>query len=344
MSSVEISSVDDAVNEARATLRACLPESDAWKQPNPFDAFAVLMGGMYWTAVNEARRGADLRLDPTMMQGSDLDRYAAGPKLGLTRMAATPAQGLVSITDASAPVPPGTIFTASDGTTYTTANGGVLVGDEVTLTVAATQAGFTTNSLPGRPLSYTGDGSAVSVGIYGGQDAECDEDLLLRIFAAERTDCYFGSPDSLTEVILGQPGVTRAVTYEDGYCVMIAVLMEQSFAPKGTPPQAALDELAAVFADECLAPAHFCPKIVPMEARTIAPEMTWQKPPEDICFVQQAMQDWMRQTFGFGDPVPGHFIQNWLDTEFGEYGPMLVECKGYPAFCGVYNCVELVGC
>lgn len=342
MSFETVTKPSEAIEETRNIIRACLPESDAWKL-NVFDIMARVMGGVAWTALNLARRGADAYLDPAKQEGQALDRYAAQPCIGLARLPESPAVGTIRVAASAALIPAGTVFTDSCGTAFTSTEDAFSVGDIITVPVVSALSGAAVNSPVNQPLEWAGEGHAFSNGIYGGADVECDADFLLRIYAARRKTLFFGSTGSIIDVLLGEPGVSRAFEYEDGMVVMIGVVMEGTY-PCGTATEADLDGFRAMFEDECL--QGFCgpPCLSAVESRTLAPEITWTKPPQDICAIQKAMQDWLRANYGFGDAVSGCDIAVFLKTHFPEYGPVLDACKDWPSFCGIWNCVELVGC
>lgn len=344
MSFENIHSVRDAIEETRRIIRTCAPESDAWKMPNPFGILAIVLGGLAWTALNEARNGVDARLDPSKQSGAALDRYAAGPKIGLTRYAATVSTGFVRISGSTASVIiKGTRFTDACGTVFETTASATVVNGVASVPVTSLVAGAAVNSLEGQPLAHDGDGAAVSGGIFGGYDVECDDDFRFRIFAAEATCSFFGSADGYIDILMGQPGVTRAWAYEDGTCAGIAVLMENKY-PCGVPLEADLIALSAVFAEECAASIFGTPCLAAGAQRTIYPEIAWTKPPEDLCEIEAAMTEWLRATFGPMEPLPAAALAAWLSENYSDYGPQYTCGGAYPAFCGVYNCVELVGC
>ena len=58
-------------------------------KPNFFDVSSTVVGGIAWSAVNEARNGVDTRMNPQTAVGEYLDIIAATPPLNLTRLTAT---------------------------------------------------------------------------------------------------------------------------------------------------------------------------------------------------------------------------------------------------------------
>lgn len=324
------------IESIRSIFRAYVPESDAWAKPNFFDINATVIGGIAWSAVNEARNGVDLRLNPQTAVGEYLDIIAATPPLDLTRRAATQATGFVKV---DYPVTVGYEFKAEDGTIYTATEAGSGV-----IAVISKGYGKDQNSIENRPLEGS-DGTARSLGIWGGYDVECDDQFRRRIYAAKSKFHFFGSACSYEDALLAFPGVTRVWTAEDGGVAKIMFLMEDKY-PCGQPRQEDIDEIIDYFKDECLSNMFFCPNFEGACTKTIAPEIEWTlTAPEDICEVQAAMTDWLRENYDIGEGVKIYEIQCWLDAYYPEYGGKIPCCDDYePEPCCVYNCVQLLGC
>ena len=243
---------EEFIEAARATFRAYVPESDAWAEPNFFSINATVIGGLFWNAWNEARNGLDKRINPQTAVGEYLDIIAGQPPLNMTRLAPTQSTGFVMVDlPGIVNVPAGYLFTAADGTQYESVAFTTLTGGQGTVEVRSVGTGSAVNSLNNRPLSAS-DGSAVSLGIFGGNDVECDDSFRRRIFAAQaRGAVFFGSPCSFGAAILAFPGVTRAWTFTDGLTTGVSFLMEDKY-PCGVPLQSDIDEVTAFFKDECL--------------------------------------------------------------------------------------------
>jgi len=331
------------IEAVRSTFRAYVPESDAWAQPNFFSVNATVIGGLVWTAWNEARNGIDMRLNPQTAQGEYLDLIAAFPPLNLTRYGPTQANGFVAVNfPALASVPAGYQFEAADGTIYTATATTALTAGVGTIPVVSTATGSVVNALNNQPLIAAG-GQAVSLGIYGGRDTESDDAFRARLFSAQSRPAFFGSACSYEREMLAIPGVTRAWAYSDGLVSKIAFLMEDTY-PCGNPTQADIDVVEAHFADERLTNLYSCLTFEGAQTLKINPVIEWTNCPTDLCEIQTAMNEWLRENYGLGDGVKTADIDCWLKQTFPDLGPSIACCVDYPPVaCAVYNCAELIG-
>lgn len=333
----------DFVEAVRNMISGCVPGADAWKEPNFFSVISNVIGGASWTAINEARRGVDARCDPRFMSGDALDAYAAIPPCNLRRLDATCGTGIVLIKNTTlSPIPAGYIITSSCGAEFTVDMDTPVTNGEALVMVTSSGKGSESNSPENQILSVD-DGEAISRGVYGAFDRECDDDFRRRIFAQEKTCFFFGSACSLVDQVEAFQGVTRAWAYVDGAVASIAFLMEDKY-PCGVPLQEDIDALFEMFEDECLSPMCFCPNFKAACSLTLAPEIEWKSNP-DICEVQEAIQAWLRENYGLGEGVKACDLRDFLNAEYGEFGPSLDCCEDYEGQpCCVYNCVELLGC
>jgi Baseplate J-like protein len=331
------------IESARAVFKAYVPESDAWAQPNFFSINATVVGGLAWSAFNEARNGIDKRVNPQTAVGEYLDIIAAMPPVNLQRLTPTSSSGFVMVNFPSLTfVPLGYELTTAAGIKYTATALTTLTGGIGSVPVVSSGTGSNQNSINNQPL-VSSDGVATSLGIFGGQDTESDDQFRDRIFGSRVESVFFGSACSYEAAMRGLPGVTRAWAVEDGIAARILFLMEDKY-PCGVPLQADIDAITAHFNDACLTNMFFCPLFEGAKSLTISPEITFANCPDDICEVQDALQEWLRDNFGLCDGVEVCDITQFLKDTFPDYGPTIKCCDDYPPVpFAVYNCVELVG-
>lgn len=331
------------IEAVRSTFRAYVPESDSWAQPNFFSVNSTVIGGLIWSAWNEARNGVDARLNPQTAAGEYLDILAALPPLNLTRYAPTTASGFVLVNlPALSGVVSGYEFKAADGTVYRATAYTPLVSGAGTVPVVSVATGAASNSANNRPLTAA-DGSATSLGIYGGNDTESDDAFRRRLFAAQSRPAFFGSACSYETAMLAYPGVSRAWAQVDGLVPTIAFLMEDKY-PCGVPLPADIADIEAYFADECLTNMHSCLTFTPAKSLSISPEINWANCDADICEVETALTNWLRANFDMGEGVRACDIERFLQDSFPDLSPRISCCEDYPPVpCGVYNCAEIIG-
>jgi hypothetical protein len=331
------------IEAVRNVYKAYVPESDAWAQPNFFSINATIIGGLTWTAYNEAKNGIDLRVNPQTAQGEYLDIIAGTPPLNLTRYGPTQATGNVAVNfPAMTVVPAGYVFTTSAGVTYRVTANTALTAGVGTVPVVSNGTGTAQNSLVNQPLPSS-DGMAVSLGIYGGNDTETDDQLRDRMYGERSKAHFFGSACSYEDVLKGLPGVTRAWAIEDGLTAKIVFLMEDKY-PCGEPLPSDVSDIISMLQDECLTNMFFCPVLEGATSISIAPEIIWTTCPADTCEVENAMRDWLRANYNISEGVAICDIQRFLDEQFPDLGGKVACCGDYPPVpCAVYNCVELVG-
>lgn len=343
---VDTSSEAAFVEQIRATFRSYVPESDAWAKPNFFDINATVQGGLAWSAVNEARNGIDARFNPQTVVGEALDILVAQPPLFLTRYGATFAKGQVKVTGLNQnTVDIGFEFKTADGVTYINQELVAVENGEAILNVVSEVQGSNQNSIVNRPLEFNADGVAISLGIFGGSDVECDEQLRKRLYSGRESFHFFGSACSMENLVSGAQGVSRAWAVEDGAIAKIMFLKEGTNPPCGAPTQQDILDVEAYVNEACKTPMFFCPVFCGANTIVISPEISWTSQPDDICAIQEAMQNWLRANFGLGDGVRATEIEEFLNNNYPQYGGRIKSCCDYEPVCGsVYNCVELLGC
>lgn len=334
-------SEQEFIESIRDIFRAYVPESDAWAQPNFFSVNATVVGGLAWSAVNEARRGFDMRVNPQTAIGEYLDLIAATPPLALVRRPATVATGDIIVSDwPNATIPAGTMFETAAGVKYTTTETVNVGGAFTIVSVASVLSGKAMNSPQNQPMT-SGNVSALSLGVFGGFDAETDDQFRSRIYAEQTKYTFFGSACSYERMMLSYPGVSRAWAVEDGGVAKIVFLMEDKY-PCGVPQDEDIAGIKEYFNDPCLTPLFFCPDFQPACSLSIDLVIDWTEAPDDICAIEAAFEGWLRANYGVGDGVRGCDIDAWLKDSYPEYGPVIECCEDFPAVsCCIYNCANL---
>lgn len=346
MKLADATSEQETIEWVRGIFKAYVPESDAWAKPNFFDINATVIGGLTWSAINEAKSLIDMRMNPQTVTGDYLDLLVAQPPLNLKRRSATQSIGSVSVelTEINS-VPLGYEFKTADDVVYTATAEIKLEQGKGIVPVISKEYGSHTNAVPNQPL-IAENGTAISQGIYGGYDVECDEELRNRFYVEQAKFTYFGSQCSMEEELSTIRGVSRSWVVRDGAVVKMLVLMEDKYPDRcGIPMQRDFDEIRSYFEEECRTNLFFCPFFDAPNTETIAPEIEWRNGQPTICEVEKKMRAWLRGNYSLGDGIESCDIQNWLTENYGEYSPKVRCCGDYPARCDtVYNCVELLGC
>lgn len=337
---------NDFIEAVRSTFRTYVPESDAWAEPNFFSINSTIIGGLIWSAWNEARNGFDARINPQTAEGEYLDILASLPPLNLTRYTPTQSTGFVMANlPALSSVPAGYQFTAADGTVYTATGTTALVAGVGSVPVISSGSGLAVNSANNRPLQAA-DGTATSLGIYGGNDTETDDAFRQRIFSAQQMNAgFFGSACSYENALLTIPGVSRGWAINDGLVSKIVFLMEGK-TPCGAPTDQDIADVEAFFSDACYTNLYSCLTFEGAQSLTIHPPLKYEGAncPDDMCEIEAALTDWLRENYTLGEGVRGSDIECYLRMAFPDYLPYIDCCFDYPAVpCAVYNCVDLVG-
>lgn len=332
------------VNEVRNIYRAYLGESDAWKQPSFFGINSIVIGGAIWTVLNEARNNVDARVNPVTATGVNLDRIGATPPLNLVRLQPTAAEGFIRGQDLTVTtVTTGTVFETADGYQYTATENVSVVAGRAVIPVIASIVGEDSNSLVDQPMNTSLEGRFYSNGVFGGADLECDDSFRRRIFGEYSATAFFGSPCSYQNVLSGVAGVTRSWTIQDGGVPKILFLMEDLY-PNGEPTPMDIQRIEQRFKDDCMTSIFYCANFEGAKSLTIAPELCFENPPDDICELEEALTAWLRETFELGEGVLITQIQSFFDQNFPQYGIKVTCDTPYEGQCdAVYNVAQIIG-
>jgi len=205
---------------------------------------------------------------------------------GVTRKAATPAEGLVTFTGpASTIIPAGLTLTRADGAAYSTLADVTLAGDGTGAAgVRATIPGAAGNTAPGASLSLGGAIAGVAstasalAGLSGGADLEENDDLRTRMLQAYSAAPQGGSGDDYVRWALGVAGVTRAwcrPTAMGPGTVVVYTMLDDANAEDGGFPQgiggaATAESRAAPATEDLLAVADAIFPVQPVTALVYA--------------------------------------------------------------------------
>ncbi len=209
----------DIWTRLRNSMRAWLPGTDAWIEPNNLSivgkSFSLSIGSVY-----ERVQYLYQQLFASTADGYHLEfRHAF--EYGITRKPSAPAQGPIAFTQTlpAVTVPSGYQVTAPNGTTYTFLTTAVPDAfGNCSVNVRATLSGAATNQLPNTPLNFAYDPTYPSLpatatvgpqGLGGGSDAETDDALRARVLARKQQPPKGGSKADYQEWALAVPGVTR---------------------------------------------------------------------------------------------------------------------------------------
>lgn len=203
------------IDRAIADINARLPDADARLPFSNLNVLAHVQGagvhGLYgfldWIAK---------QVFPDTAETEALERWAS--IWGVTRKAAAPATGVVTLTGTSgAVVPAGTLLQRPDGQQYQTTADATLYGGTVDASVVAVTAGLATSSTAGTSMNLVspvvGVNTAVVVtagGLTGGSDTETDASLRARLLTRIQTPPHGGASADYINWALEVPGVTRA--------------------------------------------------------------------------------------------------------------------------------------
>lgn len=209
----------DVWTRLRNSMRAFLPGTDTWIEPNNLSvagrSFTLAIGSVYERVLYLYRQ-----LFASTADGYHLEfRHAF--EYGVTRKPSAPAQGLITFTQTlpAATIPAGYAVTAPDGNVYnflTTAAPDAT--GKCTVEVRAASVGAATNQLPNTPLAFLADLDYPSLpatafvgeqGLGGGADIESDEELRARVLLRKRSPPHGGSKSDYEQWALEVPGVTR---------------------------------------------------------------------------------------------------------------------------------------
>lgn len=205
----------DLIERAAADIESRLPGGDARLRRSNLAVLARvhsgavhgLYGYLAWLA---------LQLMPDTAELEHMDRWAA--IWGVTRKAATAAEGNVTLTGTNgAVVPTGTTLQRSDGAQFTVDADATIASGTATATVTAAAAGADGNTEATSALTIVspiaGVTSACVVaagGLSGGADTESDEALRARLLDRIQEPPHGGADFDYVKWALEIPGVTRA--------------------------------------------------------------------------------------------------------------------------------------
>lgn len=210
----------DVWTRLRNSMRAFLPGTDAWIEPNNLSiagrSFTLAIGSVYERVVY-----LYAQLYASTADGDHLE-YRHAFEYGLTRKQPSAAQGIISFTQSSAPfvtIPANYKFTRGDGYVFASLAPAVPDGTGVcTVEVRAEATGAMTNTLPATPLAIAADVDYPTMpaqaivgaqGLGGGADVEDDEDLRARVLQRKRNPAHGGAESDYERWALEVPGVTR---------------------------------------------------------------------------------------------------------------------------------------
>lgn len=172
-----------------------------------------------------------------------------GARWGVTRNAATPAQGVVALAGTEgAAAPAGTVVQRTDGLQYVTLADAVIASGAALVAAEAVTAAAAGNAVSGIALQLTSPISGItsqaqaSTAFTGGSDTEADEAYRARILRRIRQVPQGGSASDYEGWALEVPGVTRAwvSTGELGAGSVVVRVVRDDDAPSIIPGAAAL--------------------------------------------------------------------------------------------------------
>lgn len=180
-------------------------------------------------------------ITPSTAVGSILDGW--GQSFGVFRRQETSAQGRVTFTGTpGSTIPAGTLITGCNGVDFTTDQDFTFVSNQLSIPVTATQTGPEGNLGVGQVLSVGAvvpglASEAISQGLVGGSDIECDDDYRQRLLSAVRTPCRTGTCDDYDFWVREYPGVSRVccVPKAEGPGTIKIYFMMDDVYPNGIP-------------------------------------------------------------------------------------------------------------
>lgn len=206
------------IDRAIADINARLPDADARLPFSNLNVLAHVQGagvhGLYgyldWIAK---------QVFPDTAEAEALERWAS--IWGITRKAAGPATGSVTLTGVSGKsVPTGTLLQRADGQQYHTTADATLAEGTVDAPVVAVVAGKAGSCAAGIGLTLVSpvaginsSGVVATGGLTGGAEAETDEALRERLLSRIRQPPHGGAANDYITWATEVPGVTRAWVY-----------------------------------------------------------------------------------------------------------------------------------
>lgn len=204
----------------RNSMRAFLPGTDAWIEPNNLSvagrSFTLAIGSVYERVLYLYRQLFASTADAHHLE------YRHAFEYGVARKPSAPAQGLVSFTQTAGPfvtIPAGYRLTRADGVVFYFLDAAVPSATGVCgVAIRSEIGGAFTNTLPGTPLDFAADTDYPNLpahaivgdqGLGGGADVESDDDLRARVLQRKRQPPHGGSKSDYERWALEVPGVTR---------------------------------------------------------------------------------------------------------------------------------------
>ena len=304
----------EIVNAVQGLFRSCIPESNAWAEPNHLSVTAKVFGGLAFSALSEARNGIDSRIIIQTASGSNLDAIAARPPYNTTRLPATFATGCVDVCFANVlSLAAGDALTREDGATYTVCCDVTLDADGCgEVEVKADVAGPDGNAAFGYPFNDArGTATVCKSGIGAGHDVECDDDLKDRLFSLQ-PGCQFGSIKSIEACALGVQGIQYAKACEGLGGINLYVGTKTG----PIPTQVEIEEVQAVFDDPCKKLIGTCVTVRGISACELRVELTDPCPASvSAVDVSAYLSEWVL-TLPAGTPVSSRDVERALVNEY----------------------------
>lgn len=247
--------LEEAVQRARARLRADLPGTDAAVWPNTQGVTAKVLGGESFE-LYEFIKWVSKQKFATTADGDMLD--AIGEQYALNRRPATVARGVLEITgQAGATIDAGTVFVRSDGAEYTSDAVLILSAAGIgRVAIAAAETGPGSNTVPAAEMATTEASIAVATvdadGIGGGADIEDHESYRARILFRLRNPPHGGAAHDYIAWAMAVPGITRAWVAPGALgvgTVSLWVMADANGTPYGVPMGSELEAVRAYLDD-----------------------------------------------------------------------------------------------
>ena len=250
----QIPTLGEIAQRTANAFRSDLKGSDARLWPNNVAVSAKVMAGALWPAYAFIEY-VSRQIFAHTSDGAFLDRH--GAEYGMPRLAATFAEGRITLTgDPATAVPSGLVVARADGVEYVTTTGGTTSGGgALEVSVRCTLPGRTGNAVAGvtitvPPLDRIASSAVVAAaGIGGGADLEGDESYRARILFRKRNPPHGGAAHDYVIWASEVNGVTRVyvdpVTATNGRSnVGVWFLMDHTYA-NGVPLAADVATVAA---------------------------------------------------------------------------------------------------
>jgi len=211
-------SVKDLAQKARNSFRAEMPGTDPWTWPSVLHVCAKVWAGITWSIYGRLKQIDRTRFMYTS-KGQELDLHGAEYLIG--RLPASFASGPIKVIGpTNAVIPLGTVFTRSDGLTYTaTATTALSAAGQGTIYAVCSVTGAIGNCVFGTLFAsvFTNAGAAAG-GIGAGADIEADDGYRNRLLLRKRFIPMGGNASDYISWALSVPGITRVFVDDSGVC------------------------------------------------------------------------------------------------------------------------------